>query len=196
VLDVWCGSRPYDDLFPASARRVGLDVEGNPYGVADVESNTLLPFPDASFDLLVCIESFQFIPEPASAVGEFRRVLRPGGSVIVTVPFGYEYDASAPEARYTEHELRGLFADWAEVTVRENGGRTVTWTTLTASLLTGVEQHLARGRLRPLRPLFPAAYLGLNGLGCVLTGLEEKFARRRVRLPMDLMLTARRPDGG
>ena len=48
VLDVWCGSRPYEDLLPAGARCVGLDVEGNPYGVADVVSDALLPFADES----------------------------------------------------------------------------------------------------------------------------------------------------
>ena len=43
VLDVWSGSRPYDDLLPDAAEVVSLDVEGNPYGVADVVSNELLP---------------------------------------------------------------------------------------------------------------------------------------------------------
>ncbi|MGH3049779.1 MAG: methyltransferase domain-containing protein, partial [Gaiellaceae bacterium] len=61
VLDVWCGSRPYDDLLPPGARVVGLDVVGNPYGVADVVSDELLPFPDESFDLVVCIEAFQWV---------------------------------------------------------------------------------------------------------------------------------------
>ena len=196
VLDVWCGSRPYDDLFPPSARCVGFDVEGNPYGVADVVSSTLLPFPDAAFDLVVCIESFQFIAEPAHAVDEFRRVLRPGGSVIITVPFAFEYDPSFPEARYTEHELHALFEGWADVDVHENGGRTVAWTMLTASLLAGLEQRFAVGRIRPFRPLFASAYVALNLLGFVLARIEERLSGHRARLPMDLMLIARRPRRG
>jgi SAM-dependent methyltransferase len=195
VLDVWCGSRPYDDLFPPNARYVGLDVVGNPYGVADVVSDAFLPFDDESFDLVVCIESFQFVREPRVAAGELARVLRPGGSLIVTVPFAYEYEADAPEARYTEHELRALFVGWSDVRVRENGGRTVAWTTLTASLLAGLQQHLARGRAHPLQMLFPPAYAGLNGAGTLLATIEERFARGRVRLPAGLMLTARRPAG-
>src|SRR4051794_8463692 len=55
VLDVWCGTRPYDDLFPRGGRIVGFDVVGNPYGVADVVSDTFLPFDDESFDLVVCV---------------------------------------------------------------------------------------------------------------------------------------------
>jgi SAM-dependent methyltransferase len=77
VLDVWCGSRPYDDLLPAGARCIGLDVEGNPYGVADVVSNELLPFEDGSFDLVMCVQSFHYMDDPTHAIGEIARVLRP-----------------------------------------------------------------------------------------------------------------------
>jgi SAM-dependent methyltransferase len=195
VLDVWCGSRPYDDLFPVGARCVGLDVETNPYGVADVVSNELLPFPDRSFDLLTCIEAFQWIPEPRTVVDEFRRVLRPGGTALVTLPFGFEYDRRNPEARYTEHELRALFTDgWSEVDVHENGGRTVTWTVLSASLIAGIAQRVtARDRLRSLTLVFAGAYASLNALGLGLAQLETRFGGGRATLPMNLMLTARRP---
>jgi len=189
VLDVWCGSRPYESLFPAGTRYVGLDVEGNPYGVADVVSDELLPFPSESFDLVLCIEAFQWIPDPPHAVAEFRRVLRPGGTALVTLPFGFEYDRIIPESRYTEHELRALFAGWDEVEVRENGGRLVTWTVLTASIAAGLEQRLPR----LTRPLFAAAYGGLNGLGLLLGKLDDRYSGGHATLPMNLMLTALRP---
>jgi SAM-dependent methyltransferase len=193
ALDVWCGSRPYEDLLPSSTRCIGLDVEGNPYGVADVVSNELLPFPDASFDLVLCIEAFQWIPDPSHAVSEFRRVLRPGGTALVTLPFAFEYDREIPESRYTEHELRALFAEWDEVEVRENGGRTMTWTVLTASMVAGVEQRVARGALRVLRPLFLIAYACLNAFGLLLGAAESRHSGRHATLPMNLMLTARHP---
>jgi SAM-dependent methyltransferase len=198
VLDVWCGSRPYDDLFPAGARRVGLDVESNPYGVADVVSNKLLPFQDESFDLVTCIEAFQWVPEPARVVSEFRRVLRPGGTVLVTLPFAFQYHREIPESRYTEHELRALFAHgWDDVQVRENGGRMVAWTVLTTSMIAGVEERVAVHRiLQPARPLIALTYFSLNMLGRVLAQLEGRFARGTVTLPMNLMLTARRSDDG
>jgi SAM-dependent methyltransferase len=198
VLDVWCGSRPYDDLFPSGARCVGLDVDPNPYGVADVVSNVVLPFPDRSFDLVTCIEAFQWIPEPEAAVDEFRRVLRPGGTVLVTLPFGYGYDRRVPESRYTEHELRALFGPgWDDVDVVENGGRTVTWTVLSASLIAGVEHRIVSRRpFGPLGILFKGAYAWLNGVGLMLSRAESRFAAQRVVFPMNLMLTARRPLSG
>jgi SAM-dependent methyltransferase len=193
VLDVWCGSRPYEDLLPPSARCVGLDVEGNPYGVADVVSSDLLPFPDASFDLVTCIEAFQYVPHPEVAVEELGRVLRPGGLALLALPFAFEYDRAVPEARYTEHELRALFVDWDEVKIRENGGRAVSWTVLTAAILSGAVQRLTtRAVLRPLRPLFSPAFVALNGLGLALAELDSRYGGRRATLPINLMLTARR----
>lgn len=196
VLDVWCGSRPYEDLLPAGARCTGLDVEGNPYGVADVVSSELLPFADGSFDLVICIEAFQFITHPMHAVREFRRVLRPGGTALLALPFAFEYGLDSFERRYTEHELRALFADWDEVDVRENGGRAVAWTVLTGSLLASIEQRATRRRvLRLLRPAFLAAYGLVNGAGALLATVEERGARRAA-LPMNLLVTARRPADG
>src|SRR6059058_2559351 len=57
VLDVYCGTRPYDDLFPHGARIVGLDVEDR-FGVADVVTREFLPFDDESFDVVLCTQAF------------------------------------------------------------------------------------------------------------------------------------------
>jgi len=42
-----------------------------------------LPFDDASFDTVVCALSLCTIPSPAAALGEMRRVLRPGGRLLL-----------------------------------------------------------------------------------------------------------------
>jgi SAM-dependent methyltransferase len=190
VLDVWCGSRPYDDLLPPGARSIGLDVEGNPYGVADVVSDEILPFDDGRFDLVVCVEAFQWIRDSAHAVAEFRRVLRPGGTALVAVPYAFEYDREDFERRYTGNELVELFEAWDDVRLVENGGRGVAWTVLTASML----DHAVERTGRPaLKHVAGAVYAGLNALGSGLERIETRYARGSVTFPMNLLVTARKP---
>ncbi len=52
-----------------------------------VSDITAIPAPDASFDAILCIEVFEHIPDPLAALNEFKRLLKPGGYLIITAPF-------------------------------------------------------------------------------------------------------------
>lgn len=43
-----------------------------------------LPFPDATFDVVTCLEALEFMADPAGALRECVRVLRPGGLLLIT----------------------------------------------------------------------------------------------------------------
>ena len=45
-----------------------------------------LPFPDATFDRVICSEVLEHIPGDLEAMSELARVLRPGGTMAITVP--------------------------------------------------------------------------------------------------------------
>lgn len=45
-----------------------------------------LPFADAAFDLVLLYEAFYYLPEPEKFLAEARRVLRPGGQMILSMP--------------------------------------------------------------------------------------------------------------
>ncbi len=50
-----------------------------------------LPFPDATFDRVICSEVLEHIPDDLGAMRELSRVLRPGGTMAITIPrFGPE----------------------------------------------------------------------------------------------------------
>jgi ubiquinone/menaquinone biosynthesis C-methylase UbiE len=51
---------------------------------------SLLPFREASFDAVVCLESLEFLPRPLDAMDEMVRVLAPGGVLLVTNRVGHE----------------------------------------------------------------------------------------------------------
>ncbi len=64
------------DTLAGNAQRLGLDVQT---AVADAEA---LPFPDASFDLVLGHAVLHHLPDLDQAFREFHRVLRPGGLVM------------------------------------------------------------------------------------------------------------------
>jgi len=51
--------------------------------VADAQS---LGHPDGSFDTVISCETLEHLPNPRSAIAEFRRVLKPGGRLLLTTP--------------------------------------------------------------------------------------------------------------
>ena len=46
-----------------------------------------IPFPDGHFDALLCTEVLEHAVAPEALIAEMHRVLRPGGSLVLTVPF-------------------------------------------------------------------------------------------------------------
>jgi len=194
VLDIYCGSRPYEDLIPPGSRYTGLDVDDR-YGTADVVSQEFLPFPDQSFDLVMCTEGFHYVPDPIHGLAEIERVLRPGGRVVLTVPLVWQYDRTILEHRYTGPELVALLAGWDDVEVIENGGHAVSWATLTGRMLDMLQRPLGRLSRAVLWPLFALGYLITNAIGAVGDRIERRFFRSPLTLPMNLLVTGRRSAG-
>ncbi len=195
VLDVFCGTRPYEDLLPPGSRVTGFDVDHH-YGGADVTSQEFLPFGDASFDLVLFTEGFFYMPDPQAAAAELQRVLRPGGSLVITLPLIWEYNRDQLEHRFTGPQLAAVFGNWAGVEVEEVGGFAVSWATIGGRILRAMEERLAfrGGGWRLVKHLFKPLYVGLNALAMA----ADRFERRAWRpapyqLPDHLLLTARRP---
>jgi SAM-dependent methyltransferase len=114
VLDLGCGGgRHAFEALRRGARVVALDADGAeakhaaallaameeegelPRGAAGaagaaVQASALaLPFADASFDRVIAAEVLEHLPADRAAVAELARVLRPGGTMAVTVPRWY-----------------------------------------------------------------------------------------------------------
>ncbi len=91
VLDIGAGAGEFLLAYPAS-----FGVEINPYLAAYNLQNGLkislasifsLPFPDQEFDGVLISNVLEHLAEPQAAFGESARVLKPGGRLVVTVPF-------------------------------------------------------------------------------------------------------------
>lgn len=96
VLDVGAGSAPYRGLFVACdyktqdfAELKNEQLRNGGYGSIDFVSDaSSIPVPDSSFDVVLCTEMLEHVPEPISVVREFGRIVAPGGRLILTAPLG------------------------------------------------------------------------------------------------------------
>lgn len=100
MLDIGCGTGTWLAMVAGSAlnsqQLVGLDYSVTMCHVAHGKAAAIedapvfvngdaehLPFPDGSFDVLTCSNSFHHYPHQEAALREMRRVLRPGGRLML-----------------------------------------------------------------------------------------------------------------
>jgi ubiquinone/menaquinone biosynthesis C-methylase UbiE len=89
ILEVAIGTGRNLPHYPADAGVTGIEL--SPAMLADLGRDVdlregdaeHLPFDDASFDTVVCALSLRTIPDPATAIGEMKRVLVPGGRLLL-----------------------------------------------------------------------------------------------------------------
>jgi ubiquinone/menaquinone biosynthesis C-methylase UbiE len=72
----------------AGSENLGMHSENWNTDKIDIVSDILsIPEPNASFDAILCSEVLEHVPEPTRALDEFGRLLKPGGTLIITAPF-------------------------------------------------------------------------------------------------------------
>ena len=101
VLDIGCGNARDIAMITKSGGRVfGVDISEGMVAAArqevenmrisgvklQVGDATSLAFPDASFDKVLCSEVIEHIPDAPLALREMRRVLKPGGQLVLSTP--------------------------------------------------------------------------------------------------------------
>ena len=69
--------------------------------------------PAGRFDVVVCTEVLEHTLQPFDAVAELRRLLAPGGHLMLTTPFNFRIHGPLPDCwRFTEHGLRALLTEF------------------------------------------------------------------------------------
>jgi len=174
ILDVGCGDRPYEPLFSSASEVVGFDRPGNPR--ADLHGSIeAIPVEDASFDVVVCLQVLEHVPDPDAAVRELRRVVRGGGVVLATTHGVYPVHPNPEDLwRWTQTGLEHLFAEngkWSSVNVTPGAGTALTVAMLVAHL---TDLFLKRARVRPLgAPLVLALNTACEALDRAVPALRE-----------------------
>ncbi|WP_162250327.1 class I SAM-dependent methyltransferase [Pseudoxanthomonas sp. Root630] len=172
VLDVGCASRWAEQALPPSCTYIGIDYpstgttlyEARPTVFANAER---LPFGDETADTVLLSEVLEHLRNPQSALQEIRRVLKPDGRVLITLPFLYPiHDAPYDFQRYTSFGLQREVeaAGMRVIGVRRTLGALRTGAVLACLALGGVAQRslLERSPSVLLLPLLGALIALIN----------------------------------
>ena len=117
VLDVGCGAGNMAHHLARYGQVIGVDLQPKPLAVArqrglEVQEGSAddLPFDDHTFDLVTLLDVVEHVPNEHGVFGECRRVLKPGGKLMVTAPalmwlWSNNDVLNAHQRRYTRAEL-------------------------------------------------------------------------------------------
>lgn len=138
-LDIGCGVMPYRSLLLGSDSRItqyiGLDMPSEIYHHPNLYWNgNSMPLADATIDSAMATEVLEHCQNPDIVLREIFRVLRPGGTFFLTVPFLWPFhDTPHDEYRFTSFALERLLisAGFSCVEISALGG----WDASLAQLL-------------------------------------------------------------
>jgi SAM-dependent methyltransferase len=176
VLDVGCGAQPYRGWMPRAERYVGIDVADGPGVDVVIVPGQTWAVDSAAFDVLLCTQVLEHVADLEHTLSELRRVVRPGGRLVVAVPFAYnEHGTPHDYWRVSRHGVRLLLERDAEVerVIRQGGVGTL----ICVSLLNWLEVTVAAsGPLAFLRlavlPVWIAFCAFVNGIGALLDRVD------------------------
>jgi SAM-dependent methyltransferase len=129
VLDAGAGEGPWRERLQ-DADYVGLDVDDAASFGMSRDSRIVyydgrtMPFEAASFDHALSVEVLEHVRDPALFIGELARVVRPGGTLLMTVPWSARlHHLPHDYQRFTRFGLERLLADggFVDVVVVERG---------------------------------------------------------------------------
>jgi SAM-dependent methyltransferase len=113
VLDVGCGDRIYEE-FIICKKYIGIDVKESGRDLNNKNPNIYfngldIPFKDNFFDFIICTEVLEHAIDPEYLCAEMRRVLKPSGLLLITVPSMWgEHEVPFDFRRYTSFGIELL----------------------------------------------------------------------------------------
>jgi len=128
VLDVGCGQSPYRFLLDRqSTRYTGIDIfDAEKFDYSNLEvvafDGEHIPFPDASFDAVICTEVLEHAPNYQQLIDEIHRVMKNGVEAIFTVPWSARFHYIPYDYfRYTPSSLGTMFAGFTSCAITPRG---------------------------------------------------------------------------
>ena len=183
VLDVGCGAASYRDLFPQTTT---LDITAREGVKVDIiaDAHDLSQISDASFDAVLCTEVLEHLHTPTRAIAEFRRILKPGGLLLLSTRFIFPlHDVPGDYYRYTKYGLKHLLKDYEILELLEEAS--------TVETLAVLEQRIGfQAQTLWLRP-FKLFWFLLAAMTKLFSGiLTREYGDIRQQVPEENIMTS------
>jgi SAM-dependent methyltransferase len=122
VLDVGGRIQPYRALLNGrEGKYVAVDMRRSPR-VSVLAAAEEIPLRSEQFELVICTQVLQYVADPARAIAEIFRLLKPGGHLLMSVPAAYPRDSEHECWRFLPHGLKTLTASFRRVEIAAEGG--------------------------------------------------------------------------
>jgi SAM-dependent methyltransferase len=166
LLDVGGKGKPYACFFASRvANHYVMDIAPS-LSVDVVGDARNMPFSDASMDVVLITQVLEHVPDPIAVIGEIQRVLKPGGTLLLTVPSIFPQHGSPGDYwRYMPQGLQWILRDFHSVTVEGEAG-----TLPTIFLVLNVYLQLLTGPWPWLQRLLRWTICPVNNLVGLLAG--------------------------
>lgn len=114
LIDIGCGNKPYkNQLEGIVEKHIGVDHEGTLHNLDNADligTAYAIPVADATFDAALCSAVLEHLEEPAQAIAECHRVLKPNGIAVYSIPFIWHlHEQPRDFYRYSKYGIDYLF---------------------------------------------------------------------------------------
>jgi hypothetical protein len=167
VLDIGGRIQPFRPLLEDRlGHYIAIDLRQTPL-VSVLASGEQLPFGNDQFDLVICTQVLQYVPEPSSVILEVARVLKCRGYFFLSVPSACPSDTDGECWRFLPGGLRRLLAPFRQVEIIPEG-RSITGFFRTTNACLNIFVRYPSIRLLLRYTVSP----GINLLGALLEQLS------------------------
>jgi SAM-dependent methyltransferase len=124
LIDVCCGTKPYQQFVDKSVKYLGVDLDAANENVDIVSSAYRIELGAATADYVVSFQGLEHLEEPYLMIQEAHRLLKPGGEICLTFPMSeHLHEEPHDFFRYTEHGISYLLekAGFEEIRIVRQG---------------------------------------------------------------------------
>lgn len=172
TLDVGCADAPYKDLLHPDVEYVGLDISPGSSVDILIAPGLVWPVEAAVFDNVLVLQVLEHVEDLNFVLSEIYRVLKPGGSLLVSIPFLYNEHGSPDDfRRLTLVGLRSVLSQYSINREYKVGGVGSTIALLLNNFC--IKALLSSKWLLPLVPFFFIATVVNNVVGFLMDKIDN-----------------------